>query len=312
MNCKTILRRLGCTASLLIAISLPAAAPGQLTVTWFDMKVHGLAVALETPSGQVFLIDTGGRDEKTGYLAARDVVAPWLKARGHKEIAGIAVSHPHADHYGGAEWWLTNWRVKQFIDSGYEGRALSDDYRKVRTLAKSGGTEYRIAHAGQKLDWDNALDVEVLSPPKEFLELQSDPKKISDHGLLNGNSLVLRIQHGANVFIFPGDAYGMGQRFILTNLPPDHLRAMVVTAPHHGFNSSPEFVQASRPKIVIASCLADYPGSPIRSPADKAVEMYSPVGAKVFATCWNGNIQVVSDGKTFSVKTERERKAEKK
>ena len=306
-------RRFYILFALLTTLSLHAAALGKLTVTWFDMKVHGLAVVMETPSGQVFLIDTGGRDEKAGYIAARDAVAPWMKVQRHKEIAGIAVSHPHADHYGGAEWWLTNWRVKQFVDSGYEGRAQTDDYRKLRVLAKkSRGAEYRTAHAGQKLDWDKDLDIEVLSPPKEFLELQSDPKKISDHGLLNGNSLVLRVQHGANVFIFPGDAYGMGQRFILTNLPPDHLRATVVTAPHHGFNSGPEFVQASRPKVVIASCLADYPGSPIRSPADKTVEMYSPVGSQVYATCWNGNIQIVSDGKTFTVKTERERTPTKK
>lgn len=298
--------------AVFLALTAAAAPPGRLTVTWFDMKVHGLAVALETPSGQVFLVDAGGRDEKTGYIAARDAVAPHLKARGHTEIAGLAVSHPHADHYGGTEWWLTNWPVKRFVDSGYEGRAQTDDYRKLRALAKSRGAEYRTAHAGQKLDWDKDLDIEVLAPPKEFLELQSDPKKISDHGLLNGNSLVLRVQHGANVFIFPGDAYGMGQRFILTNLPPGHLRATVVTAPHHGFNSSPEFVEASRPKIVIASCLADYPGSPIRSPADRTVAMYAPVGAQTYATCWHGNIQVVSDGTTFTVKTEREGKVEKK
>jgi competence protein ComEC len=308
-------RWLGVVCVLITLSFAHAAAPaaGKLTVTWFDMKVHGLAVALETPSGKVLLVDTGGRDTKQDYIAARDVVSPFLKARGHKEIAVMAVSHPHADHYGGAEWWLSNWPVKRFIDSGYEGRAQTDDYRKLRTLVKERGGEYRAVHAGERpLDFDKDLLIEVLSPPKAFLELQSDPQKITDHGLLNGNSLVLRVQHGENVFLFPGDAYGMGQRFVLTNWPPGKLRTTILSAPHHGFNTSPEFADATRPKVVIASCLADYPGSPIRSPAAQAEKMYSPVGAKVYATPWQGNVQVVSDGKTYTVTTERERKPEDK
>ncbi|HSH94470.1 MAG TPA: MBL fold metallo-hydrolase [Roseimicrobium sp.] len=288
------------------ALSASAAEPGKLTVTWFDMKVHGLATVLETPSGKVYLIDTGGVDKKTDYIAARDVVAPFLKSKGITKIDGIAISHPHADHYGGLEWWLTNWPVKQVVDSGYEGRAQTEDYRKLRALAKERGAEYLAISAGQTLPWDKDLNIEALSPPKELLALDSDPKKVSDHSLLNGNSLVLRVQHGGNVFLFPGDAYGVGQRFMLTNTPPAKLRSTIVTAPHHGFNTSPEFAAGTSPKIVIASCLADYPGSPIRSPAAQAEKMYGPVGAKVYATAWHGDIRIVSDGKTFTVKTARE------
>ncbi len=298
--------RVCCALVLFICYTASAADSGKLTVTWFDMKVHGLATLLETPEGKVYLIDTGGYDKKQDYNAARDAVAPVLKSKGYKKIDGIAVSHPHADHYGGLEWWLMNYPVKQVVDSGYEGRAQTDDYRRLRTLVKERGGEYLAVSAGQKLVWDKELMVEVLSPPKELLELASDPTKISDHGLLNGNSLVLRVQHGENVFLFPGDAYGMGQRFMLTNTPPAKLRAKFVTAPHHGFNTSPEFAEGTHPEIVIASCLADYPGSPIRSPAAQAVKMYSSVGAKVYATAWHGTIQIVSDGKTIAVKTERE------
>jgi len=48
----------------------------------------------------------------------------------------------------------------------------------------------------------------VLSPPAEFISLDADPAKVSEHGLLNSNSIVLRVQHGKNVFLFPGDSYG--------------------------------------------------------------------------------------------------------
>ena len=95
-------------------------AEGKLTVTWLAMPVHGLAVVLETPSGKAFLVDTGGVKEKPepSYNAGRDTITPFLKARGYSEIAGIAISHPHADHYGGVEWLINNWPVKRYIDHG--------------------------------------------------------------------------------------------------------------------------------------------------------------------------------------------------
>ena len=69
-----------------------------------------------------------------------------------------------------------------------------------------------------------ALTVEVLSPPAAFLGTTADPKKLSEHGLLNQNSIVLRVQHGKNVFLFPGDCYGGSFE--------QHLKATVVGTSH--------------------------------------------------------------------------------
>jgi competence protein ComEC len=290
----------------LVASNAFAADAGKLTVTWFEMKAHGLATLLETPSGKVYLIDTGADDKKQDYNTARDTVAPYLKAKGIAKIDGIAISHPHGDHFGGLEWWLMNWPVKQVVDSGYEGRGLGNGYRKLRELAKERGAEYLAVTAGQKLKWDKDLSVEVLSPPKAFLETSSDPKVTEDSALVNGNSMVLRVKHGENVFLFPGDSYGMGQQYMMTNTPPAKLRATVVTAPHHGFSTDPNFAEATHPKIVVVSCLPDYPQKPVRSPAALAASIYGVYGAKTYATPWHGNVSITSDGKTVSVKTERE------
>lgn len=294
---------------LLATSQLRAAESGKLTVTWFEMKAHGLATLLETPTGKVYLIDTGADDKKLEYNTARDNVAPYLKTKGYKQIDGIAISHPHGDHFGGLEWWLTNWPVKQLVDSGYAGRGLGNGYRRLRELAKEKGAEYLPLTAGQKLNWDKDLSIEVLSPPKAFLETDSDPKKTEDSVLVNGNSMVLRVQHGENVFLFPGDSYGMGQHYMMTNTPPAKLRATVVTAPHHGFSTDPNFAEATHPKFVVVSCLPDYPQKPVRSPAALAEGIYGAYGAKTYATPWNGNISITSDGKSLSVKTEREHTA---
>lgn len=300
-------------AALFLISSHFASGAGELTVTWFDMPVHGLAMVLETPSGRTYLIDTGGVQQTadSDYTAGRDTIAPFLTARGCKAIAGISISHPHADHYGGASWLLNNWKVGTFIDNGYEGRGQSPTYTQLRRMAEQRGANYRAVHAGDKLDWDPALAVEVLSPPAEFLSTDADPAKVSDHGLLNSNSIVLRVQHGKNVFIFPGDSYGGAfEQYLQATVAPEKLAATVLTAPHHGFNPGIQFPKLTHPQIVIASCLADYPGNANtpnpRSPGERAATVFGALGAKVYVTAWHGNVQVVSDGEAVKVTTQRE------
>lgn len=286
-------------------------AADPLSVTWLDIPVHGLTAVIETPSGKVILIDTGGTRNAPDYNAGRDTIAPFLKTHGHSTIDAIFISHPHGDHYGGAEWLLENLPVKAFFDNGFEGRGQTLAYTRLRRLAVQRGGEYRALHAADHIEIDPALSIDVLSPPADFLDPNSDPTKVSDHGLLNSNSIVLRVQHGENVFIFPGDAYGGTFERHLKTLPPAQLHATVLTAPHHGFNPGIDFPKMVMPKFVIASCLADYPANANtpnpRSPGDKAISTFTPLGAEVFVTAFHGNITAVSDGKQVKVTKQRER-----
>jgi len=310
-----------CTLMLLVVGAAGCIAPplyagekGKLTVTWLDMPLHGLAVVLETPSGKTCLIDTGGtrKTPAPDYDAGRDTISPFLKERNYKEITAISISHPHGDHYGGLEWLLTHWTVKQFVDHAYEGRGQTLSYTRLRNVARESGADVISVHAGDVLDWDPALKIEVLSPPAGFIDPQSDPKKVSDHGLLNSNSIVLRVQHGKNVFIFPGDAYGGGfERHLKEKVDPEKLKATVLTAPHHGFNPGIEFPKMTHPRFVVASCQADYPANANtpnpRSPGDVAIKAFGAVGATVYVTAFNGNVQAVSDGEEVKMTSQHER-----
>src|SRR6185503_16629404 len=147
----------------LLAVSLggqerPA---GSLRMTVFELKLHGLAIALETPSGAVYFVDTG---KETGQFdSGKQVLAPFLRSRNVKEIAGIVVSHPHRDHFEGATYLLKHFPVKTFVDAGVE----DNDYAKLLTLAKDRGASYRKVRAGEVLAWDDGLEVSVLAPPKD-------------------------------------------------------------------------------------------------------------------------------------------------
>lgn len=285
----------------------------------------GLAIVMQTPSGKTYLYDTGTahpeRLSSDGWLAkfnaGRDVVQPFLKRAGIKELDGIFISHAHYDHFGGLLWLMDNFPIKKLIDAGYEFRSDNlddfrgssreelDHYSRVRDQFKSRG-EYQAAVAGETLVLDPDLKIEVIAPPKTFfMDPKVDTRQKNDspsHFLVNANSLALRIQHGDIVFLLPGD---IQTEDIEASLLPfvDHakLKCHVLIAPGHGIHPVPKaFADATHPEVSIASVFPRY-AKGLRSTAD-----LKAVGAKTYITGLNGNVQVVSDGKSYTVTAERE------
>ena len=299
-----------------------AAATGKFTLTVLEVpdvqRGAGLAIVLQTPGGHTFLYDTGnGYPSQTNasgwagdHNTARDLIVPFLRERGVRTLDGVAISHAHYDHFGGLVWLTEGFPIKRLYDSGYifPGQASVDytgelgHYTKLRAQFKQRGA-YQEAHTGDKLRWDDQLDIEVISPPKEFFsEPHPERRPKADppaHYLVNANSLGLRIRHGQVVFLLPGDIQAEDQKqSLLPSLPPGKLKCDILIAPGHGLHAIPEFAEATRPAAVIASVFPRYAkGLP-------AWKVYGAVGAKVYCTGIHGRITVVSDGERWTVAAE--------
>jgi len=216
-------------------------------------------------------------------------------------MTGIRISQPHHDRFEGASYLLKRFPVKTFIDAGLEGPLVPEAYAKLRASARQHAAEVRVVHAGDTLKWDDALEVTVLAPPKDGVQ---DGEK----DFLNNNSIVLRIRHGKNVFLLPGDIQHEGRNALMGTVPSETLKATVLVAPHHGFFEGHRFAEAVKPETVVVSCLAEYADKKPRSPGQLATEVFGAVGSKVYVTAWNGTVEIVSDGATCAVKAEREKK----
>lgn len=285
--------------ALLLAPSPACQEAGTLRMTVFELALHGLAVVLQTPSGAVYVVDTGKKED--GEDAGKHTLAPFLKARGVRNIAGILVSHPHRDHYEGAAYLLKHFRVKSFLDGGADGPLVDADYMRLKALAREKGAEYRAVRAGETLTWDDTLEVTVLAPPKEGVESP-------DKDRLNDNSVVLRVRHGKNVFLLPGDLEAAGGDNLVSRVAPETLRSTVLVAPHHGFFDVRRFAEIVKPEIVVVSCLPEYSDRKPRSPGKQAADLFGAVGARVYVTSRDGTVEITSDGATCAVKSARERK----
>lgn len=285
----------------------------------------GLAIVMRTPSGKTWLYDTGtAHPEKLssdGWLAkfnaGRDVVAPVLKELEVSSIDGVFISHAHYDHFGGLLWLKDHFEIKKLIDCGYVFHSgTEDDYRGtnkselghynlVRDEFKARGSHI-TATAGEILNLDPDLKIEVIAPPKSyFKDPKIDTRQKNDspsHFLVNANSLALRIQFGDIVFLLPGDIQTEDiEASLMPFVDPAKLKCHILVAPGHGIHPIPKaFGEATRPEVSIASVFPRYARG-IKSTATLKV-----LGAKSYVTGLHGSVQVVSDGKTYQVTAERD------
>ncbi|HEY1050406.1 MAG TPA: MBL fold metallo-hydrolase [Prosthecobacter sp.] len=307
----------------LVSLSLLAGAePFTLTVLNIPdvQRGAGLAIVMRTPSGRTFLYDTGsGYPERlssdgwqANFNAGRDLIVPFLEKAGVKEIDVVFMSHAHYDHFGGLMWLSEHATVRKLIDSGYVFPGTADgnytgelgDYNRVRdTFKKRGISAYQEAHTGEMLDVDPDLKIEVLAPPKEFFtDPLADTRPKNDppaHYLVNSNSLGIRIQHGDIVFYLPGDIQSEDiNACLLKSVDHAKLRCHVLIAPGHGIHCTQEFAEATKPEVSIASVFPRY------AKGLKSTPMFKAVGAKPYITGLHGQLQIISDGKTYTVTAE--------
>ena len=309
---------------LLLVLPLMAAAEGRFTLTVLEIpdiqRGAGLAIILQTPSGKTLLYDTGSAyPEKlssdgwqANFNAGRDLITPFLKKANVSTLDAVMISHAHLDHFGGLLWLVDHFPITKLVDSGYLFPGQADDnytgelgaYNKLRNTFKQRGA-YIESHTGDMLDFDPALKFEVLAPPKGYFnEPHPETRPKADppaHYLVNSNSLGVRIQFGEIVFYLPGDIQSEDiNQSLLKSVDLAKLKCHVLIAPGHGIHCTREFAEATRPEVSIASVFPRYARGLKSTPLLKAV------GAKTYITGLNGRVQVVCDGKSYQVITERD------
>ncbi len=330
MKLKPLLATALAAALLSGEFTSAADTPAPRTFSFTVMEIPdiqrgaGLAIVMQTPSGKTWLYDTGTahpeRLSSDGWLAkfnaGRDVVAPLLKKQGVTAIDGIFISHAHYDHFGGLLWLKDHFEIKKLIDCGYvfhsdnpddylgTNKEELDHYTRVREEFKARGAHLK-ATAGDILPLDPDLKIEVIAPPQVFFpdpKVTTRPKNDTpSHFLVNANSLALRIQFGDIVFLLPGD---IQTEDIEASLLPfvDHakLKCHILVAPGHGIHPIPQaFADAAHPEVSIASVFPRYARGLRSTPTLKAL------GAQTYITGLNGTVQVLTDGKSYQVKSER-------
>jgi competence protein ComEC len=187
------------------------------------------------------------------------------KAHEGAVIDALIITHPHDDHYPGAEGILRHFEVREVYDSGYPKEGAK--WAHFRALVDSEKFEGQpiAEHVGRANfgtpNWGNELQVRFL-----YAYPGSPTGLGSGNTLENNASIVFRLEYGSQSILFMGDAEGKdrgdspnvpkyAERFLLDSVGPAGLHSTVLKIAHHGSETSSTipFINAVDPDYVVVS-----------------------------------------------------------
>ena len=273
--------------SLVIAAGCGAPAADRAKVDNLVVNVidvgQGDAILIRTPA-QVTLIDSGD-------VPARDKLVAYIKKQGVKTIDTFIITHPHADHIGGAVAILDNFTVKQVYDSGQT--TTSALYRQYLAAVQKKNIPFALLADGKEIDIGGGT-LKILNPPV--------PPFASAAGL-NNNSIVARLAYGSFALLLAADAEQEAEAAMVKKYGAG-LKSQVLKSGHHGSrtSSSPAFLKAVSPEAAVIPVGAN---NEYHHPHPSLLKLYGDQKLKVYRTDTDGTVTIASDGKTYTITKER-------
>lgn len=274
-------------AALLVAAAawhrvLPRAG-GRVELHMIDVG-QGDALALRTPRGRWILFDAGRAWR--GGDAGRTTVVPYLRRRGGA-LAAFVLSHPHADHVGGAASVIRALRPLEYRDAAFAGPG--DAYRGSLATADSLGVRWDRVRPGDSLAVDGVV-VRFLAPDSAWTASLRDP---------NLASTIALVRFGLVRFLLVGDAERPQEAWLL-RYQREWLAADVLKVGHHGSatSSGDEFLDAVRPRVALVPVGI---GNTYGHPSADVMARLARRGAAVLRSDELGTVIVRTDGRQLTI-----------
>ncbi|HIR57837.1 MAG TPA: MBL fold metallo-hydrolase [Candidatus Gallacutalibacter pullicola] len=277
-----------------------SAGPEAWDRAWTQLREPDFTQAAEEYPACVHVLDVGKADAiilecegkfaliDAGTLDRGEQVSQYLARRGADRLEFAINSHPDSDHVGGMGEVLTRFETGSYITPELPPKLEPRDgeYTKLKDLLLE--KEIPVIHPEPGTEFElNSMRIRVLGP-------------LSPGETTNDNSLVLRVEYGASVFLLMGDAEEAEEEELLES--GQNLRADVLKVAHHGSKSSTSkaFLKAVRPEYAVISVKKDRN----KLPKKKVLYRLKEQGAQVLRTDVDGTVLFLTDGKDITVETE--------
>lgn len=250
---------------------------GNLEVHFIDV---GQADCILVKNDEVsMLIDAGNNDDG-------ELIEKYLKNEDITKLDYVIGTHPHEDHIGALDVVINNFDVNTIIMPNKV--STTKTFEDVITAIENKNLSINEAKVGDKYSLGDAEFV-ILAPDRDYEEI-------------NDVSVVIRLVHGENSFMFTGDAEEVSEGDILKSGLV--LKSDVLKFGHHGSSTSTseKFLEAVSPKYGVIMCGVDNSyGHPHRETLSK-IRKYD---IEVYRTDTQGTIVATSDGKNISWQADR-------
>ena len=244
------------------------------------LEIHCLDVGqgdstLIIGENQVMLIDGAERNYS-------DEICQHLTNHGIKKIDYLVATHPHDDHIGGMADIMSQFSVGCLV--------LTEEYSEINAYQNmlSSAHDFQIPtlvpKVGDSIPFEDASCI-VLGPVS------------LDRNNSNNNTMILKLQHGKNKFLFMGDAE-KDQEKALAEQSFD-LKADFLRVGHHGSDGSsqPFFLQEVQPEIAVISCGLN---NKYNHPSPETITNLEVWCSEIYRTDLDETISFLSDGTPIS------------
>lgn len=268
--------------ALVVAARQPFSGAEEVRITFLDVG-QGDSVVVEIGDKKVYLMDAGGTmqfpaaekwmEKRDPFEVGKDVVLPYLMARGIEKIDRVVMTHGDLDHIGGFRALVSRFSFGEVI---VNGTAPSDLEGEIIQLFQQEGVPILTGLPG--LSWSDG-------PSIEWKWLHPGESTFSG----NDASVVLQLTAYNKTVLFTGDIERNGERQLVQN---GLTSVDVLKVAHHGSNTSStqELLTITEPKAaVISAGVKNRYGHPTQDVLHRLISS----GSTVYRTDQHGAITLV-------------------
>lgn len=256
-------------------------SPQKMAKTTKDnLEVHVIDVGqgdsiLIKDGNEAMLIDGGRR-------SSSETVVNYLKEQGVKDLKYVIGTHPHEDHIGGLIAVLDSFKVENILLPNVINNTIA--FEDLLDSIERNDLKITKPSISEKLNVGES----------ELITLAPNSEKYS---LTNNYSIVLKLNHGENSFLFTGDAEKTSEKEMFES-NKRLLKADVLKVGHHGSktSSSEKFLDQVKPKYAIISVGNK---NSYGHPDKETLAKYYERNVGVYRTDLDGTVVVISDGKNL-------------
>ena len=261
-------------------------AQSPTTVTVLDIG-QGDAVLLGQ-DGAYCLIDTGPSDSKDDLV--RD-----LQLAGISKLDYLVLTHPHADHTGGAREVLRNFSVGQLLVPPWDAEASGETVdwpRGLFDLAAQQGTTVTTAEDGAVYPLGSGTLTILQGGESELYDTDDSSAHV------NNASLCTMFEAGDFRYLSTGDAEAQAEQRLVDRYGKA-LHATLFKAGHHGSSTSSTeaLLQVVQPQAVAISCGLN---NDYGHPHARALQRLAEARAEIYRTDTMGTITFTYQNNTLT------------